>query len=128
MKEDRALFARLLVAAKSRPDISLNETIGTCEFSVVPRALFGADGTLLPASSKSDLMHILEKLPGAVTESTDDGKKVAIVDGMAELHSMDKPPFIRTCLDLSKYFIKKFDEKYGQYDEAHLVFDRYNVK
>ena len=63
LKEDRSLFARMLVVCKSRPDINLKESIGKYEFSVVPRSLFAADGTMLHCSMKSKLMTFLEKLP-----------------------------------------------------------------
>ena len=36
LKEDRGLVARMLIVASSRLEISLEETIGTYEFSVVP--------------------------------------------------------------------------------------------
>ena len=57
LKEDRSLFARLM----SRSDIDIKEAIGLYEFTVVPRALFASDGTMMHCSSKSMLMHILEK-------------------------------------------------------------------
>ena len=63
LKEDRSLFARMLVVCKSRPDINLKESIGKYEFSVVPRFLFAADGTMLHCSMKSKLMTILENSP-----------------------------------------------------------------
>ena len=65
LREDRSLFARLLVACRTRPEIDLKETIGIYEFSVVPRSLFAADETMLRCSRKSALMPILEKLPSA---------------------------------------------------------------
>ena len=46
VKEDRGIFARMLIVANSRPEISLEGTIGTYELSVVPRALFAADGSM----------------------------------------------------------------------------------
>ena len=50
LKEDRSLFARMLVICKSRPEISLKEPIGKHEFPVAPRSLFAADGTMLHCS------------------------------------------------------------------------------
>ena len=61
LKEDRGLFARMLIVANSRPEISLENTIGTYELSVVPRALFASDGSMHHCSEKSQLMTILEK-------------------------------------------------------------------
>ena len=46
LKEDRSLFARLLLACKSRPKIDIKNAIGLNEFSAVPRSLFAADGTM----------------------------------------------------------------------------------
>ena len=137
LKEDRALFARLLVVSKTR-DIDLKKTIGTYEFSVVPRALFAADGSLLPSLSKSDLMSFLESLPKTKAapqvdnnESDDqtgaNSKRVAIVDAMADLQTIDKPECIKTCLELANHFIERHWRKYGDYDEVHLVFDRYDT-
>ena len=37
IQEDRSLFARLMMVAKSRPEIDIKEAIGQHEFSVVPR-------------------------------------------------------------------------------------------
>ena len=61
LQEDRNLFARLMMVAKSRPEIDIKEAIGQHEFSVVPRSLFANDGTMFHCSMKSALMSILEK-------------------------------------------------------------------
>ena len=130
LKEDRALFARLLVVSKTR-DIDLQHNVGLYEFSVVPRALFAPDGSLLHMSSKSELIHILSSLPA--DSNVDDTERlslstleenvlprqenyysadllkrrlnVAIVDGMADLQRMDKPEWVRTCADLACYLL-----------------------
>lgn len=47
LKEDRCLFARLMMVCQSRPEINLQEGIGTYEFSLMPRSLFVADGEML---------------------------------------------------------------------------------
>ena len=58
--EDQSLFVRMLIVAKSRPEIDLKNAIGMYEFSVVPRSLFDASGVLLSAYGKSELIQILE--------------------------------------------------------------------
>jgi len=63
LKDDRSLFARMLIVARSRPEINLQECIGQHEFTSLPRALFTVSGELLPCTDKSSLMAILEKLP-----------------------------------------------------------------
>ena len=47
LKEDRSLFARMCVVAKSCPEIDLKEAIGQYEFNLVPRTMFAADGSML---------------------------------------------------------------------------------
>ena len=93
LKMDRNLFARLAMVCKSRPEIDIHEAVGLYEFTVVPRSLFARDGTMLHCSCKSALMHILEKVGGhsTYTQKITAGFKVAIVDGMAEVQSLDKP-------------------------------------
>ncbi|KXJ12360.1 hypothetical protein AC249_AIPGENE6741 [Exaiptasia diaphana] len=53
LKEDRSLFARMMLACKSRPEINIKDAIGLHEFSVVPRSLFAADGTMFHCTNKS---------------------------------------------------------------------------
>ena len=64
LKDDRSLFVRMLIVARSRPEINLQECIGQHEFtSLHARALFTVSGELLPCTGKSSLMAILEELP-----------------------------------------------------------------
>ena len=63
LEEDRCLFARMMVICNSRPEIDIKEAVGVYKFSVVPRSMFAADGTMLHCSAKSALMTIIEKLP-----------------------------------------------------------------
>ena len=131
LKEDRCLFARLMMVCQSRPEVNLQEAIGTYEFSLIPRSLFAADGEMLHCLTKSTLMTLIEKEAPAVDSShvlSDAGvrKKVVIVDGMAELQSLDKPAVIATCAHLAEHFTEKVLQKYVESDELHLVFDRYD--
>ena len=98
LKEDRNLFACLAMVCKSRPEIDIQEAVGLYEFTVVPRSLFARDGTMLHCSCKSALMHILEKAggPSANTQEITAGFKVAIVDGMAEVHHLTSQSGSRT--------------------------------
>ena len=96
LQEDRNLFARMMVVCKRRPGIDIQEAVGTYEFSVVPRSMFAADGTMLRCSCKSALMNILETLPadlnkGNATNVTQNEQnreqqmRVSVVDAMAEV-------------------------------------------
>ena len=135
LKEDRCLFARMMVICKSRPEIEIKEAVGVYEFSVVPRSMFAADGNMLHCSAKSALMSILEKHPNdrSVEQAEPTNQfananvqiKVAIVDGMAEVKSLEKPDWIKTCSDLADHFAATIVEKYQDADEIHLIFDRF---
>ncbi|CAH3111668.1 unnamed protein product [Porites lobata] len=97
------------MVCKSRPEIDIQEAVGLYEFTVVPRSLFARDGTMLHCSCKSALMHILEKAggPSSNTQEITAGFKVAIVDGMAEVQSLDKPEWIKNCRDLAEHFTNR---------------------
>ena len=139
LKEDRSLFARLLLVAKSRPDINLEEAVGQHELSVVPRSLFAADGQMLHCPAKSILMTILADLPilvgvGHKVQQHDvsldqevGSYRVALIDGMAEVQALTKPDWIRTCSHLADHFSSHILDKYREMDEIHIVFDRYDV-
>ena len=133
LKEDRALFARMMVVCKARPEIDIKEAVGVYEFSVVPRSMFSADGTMLHCSSKSDLMDILEKLPERPAAQDETGEmmvdagmqmKVSIVDGMAELQALDKPDWVKTCCQFADHFTATLFTKYRSSNELRLIFDR----
>ena len=133
LQEDRNLFARLMMVAKSRPEIDIKEAIGQHEFSVVPRSLFANDGTMFHCSMKKALMSILEKTGESVdTSRTDDSvassapstMTVASIDGMAELQSLDKPHWVSSCEKLAKHFNDCLFHKYRVSEQVRLVCDR----
>ena len=142
LKEDRKLFTRMLLVSKSRPNINLEETVGRHELSVVPRSMFAADGVMLRCHMKSSLMVILENLPKSgesepYRDSESDqshlgggkpaGVTVALVDGMAEVQSLEKPDYITNCSQMAEHFTNRILQKYNNADEIHLVFDRYDI-
>ena len=61
LKDDRNMFARMLIIARCRPDIDLKGTVGCYELTALPRSLFTRAGTLLPCNNKSNLMNVIEK-------------------------------------------------------------------
>lgn len=125
----------MMVICKSCPEIDIKEAVGVYEFSVVPRSMFAADGKMLHCSAKSALMGILEKLPNdrSVEQAEPTNQfanadvqiKVSIVDGMAEVQSLEKPDWIKTCSDLADHFTATIFEKYQDADEIRLIFDRF---
>ena len=56
LKEDRCLFARLMMVYQSRPEINLREGIGTYEFSLMPRSLCAANGEMFHCLTKNTLI------------------------------------------------------------------------
>ena len=54
-------------------------------------------------------------------------KCVAINDTRADVQSMDKHSWIKTCKDLSAHSIAFIQRKYDEYDKLHIVFDRYDI-
>ena len=133
LQEDRSLFARMMMVCQTRPEINLQEAIGVHEFTVMPRALFAADGTMLHCSKKSTLMALAEKEAAIATPSNDLAtaslkcNMVDIVDGMAVLQSLDKPTKITTCVELAEHFRVRILQKHSDCDDLHLVFDRYDT-
>lgn len=55
LKQTRSLFARLLIIARTREGLDLQDLIGRYEFSCVPRSSFALDGSLLPCIDKSKI-------------------------------------------------------------------------
>lgn len=124
------------MVCKARPEIDTKEAVGEYEFSIVPRSMFSADGTMLHCSSKSTLMNILVKMDlrrntEGITEEVlpvvtgmAATQKVSIVDAMAEVQTLDKPAWIKICSQLAEHFTIYFFEKYNDCDELRLIFDR----
>ena len=78
-------------------------------------------------------MHILEEAKESDlalnTESSTEPqspkaeRKVDIVDGMAELQSLNKPAWIKQCSDLATHFSARVLDKYSKSDEVRIIFD-----
>ena len=136
LQEDRSLFARLMMVSKRRLEIDIKDAIGKHEFSVVPRSLFASDGTMNLCSRKSTLMSILEKAGKSVENSVAGDSvtplvtstmTVAIIDGMAELQSLEKPHWISNCEQLDQHFNDCLFYKYRDSDEIRLILDRHDL-
>ena len=135
LKEDRGLFARMLIVAHSRQEIDFKGSLLKYELSVVPRTLFSSDRSMHHCPKKSDLMKILKAIPlkeGSNRAASQHHQnlsniKVAIVDGMAEVQAIDKPKSIKTYKDLGDHFAARTKSKFGTYDEVHVIFDDYTV-
>src|SRR6267154_2317372 len=73
IKEDRKLFARVVLLSRSRPDLKLQECIGQYELSIVPRSMLSSDGSKHHMQVKSKLLHHLEAIQNKeLTEDPDE--------------------------------------------------------
>lgn len=52
LKEDRSLFARMMMVCKSRLEIGIETGVGQYECSIVPRSMFASNGTMRHCSSR----------------------------------------------------------------------------
>ena len=73
LKETKDLYGGLMVLARSNRDIDQKQAIGNYELTLTPRALFAANGAMLPCTDKAKLIHLLEKLRAA--EPPDDAQQ-----------------------------------------------------
>ena len=70
-------------------------------------------------------MYILKKMSNAETSDVappdipQPNKCATIIDTMADVQSMDKFSWIKTCKDLSAHFIAFIQKEYNEYDELY---------
>ena len=139
-----------MVLARSSRDIDQKHAIGNYEFTLTPRALFAPDGSILPCTDKSKLIHSLDNF-GKTTEthadaqaaeateqandiadtgtpSTSPSTKIAVVDGMVLVQKMTKKPAtITTVKDLGHHFNDRLMNMTAGSDVIILVFDTYKA-
>ena len=127
---------RLVVISRSKPQLDLNECIGTYEFGVQQRSLFESDGTVLLDYDKAKIRHHLEffvsneqlamHIPAMETStgiaSNNENRnwnltkvqiKVIIIDGMAIVNAIPKSEIIKTCNDFAQVFLDQLSNMDG---------------
>ena len=128
LKEQSSLMTRLLITARKRPEVDLEMIIGAYEFTVVPRSILESDGSLMIDTTKSVVMHEIEKLMKdrdngeGIGENTPE-QRVIIFDGMAILNKIKLGTGIRDCTQLAERFLSILLNEPS--DEVRVVFDRY---
>ena len=134
LKEDRKLLSKIIIVAKARPDLinRMEDIVGNYEMSVIPRANFSPDGTMLLTADKSSLMNLIVQQKPKQVEVAAPGEntEVLIVDAMPEVKSLKKKP---TCTRLSH--IKeafnhriKLKAKGRNHSEIYVAFDEWREK
>ena len=137
LKETKNLYGRLMVLTRSNRDIDQKNAIGNYEFTLTARALFAPDGSMLPCTDKSKLIHNLEKLINkeesheqtetlVANDQDDDNPKIAVVDGMVLVQKMtNKTGTLSTVKDLAQSFNENLTNLTAGFSEVILVFDTY---
>ena len=62
LKETKNLYGHLMALTRSNRNIDQKNAVGNYEFTLSPRVLFAPDGSILPCTDKSKLIHNLEQL------------------------------------------------------------------
>ena len=62
MKKERTLLPWLLIAARKKPELYLEEFIGSDEFSIVSKDLFTSVAALMAYADKSKMLHSMEDM------------------------------------------------------------------
>ena len=107
----KKFMSRLLLAARSRPEIDLSKYFGDYEFLVVPKSLFHDDGKLVPTKNKYVILQELEHLYPKINFTTliKESERVIMFDGMAGVNKIDiqkQKGIIKTCRDFAGVFSK----------------------
>ena len=125
---DRSLFARLLIASRSR-DINLREVL-KYELSAVPYSLAHPDGSLRK-TTKSTLLSTLEEAVQVLPRLLSDSELLTayVLDGMAVVQMM-KTAGARTFGELTNNYYSTITAPLGKCNcnRVDVVFDRYEKR
>ena len=147
LRETKNLYGRLMILTTLNRDTDQKNAVGNYEFMLTPRALFALDGSMLPCTDKSKLIHNLVKLANtdetneqtetpAADEQDDDDRdapvtsstnpKIAVVDGMVLVQKMTiKKRTLGTVKDLAQSLNDRLTSLTAGFSEVILVFDTY---
>lgn len=127
IKDDRNLVHRFMVLARSR-NMDLKSEIGVYEFSVVPKSLFSADGSLLmPTDEIKVLLHV-ESMPKQIESEFDyNEKRIICMNGMDVLQEIKKTKTTRTIKDLAKLYLENVVVRSQDFDEIRLIFQDFKT-
>ena len=107
----------------------MEDLVGNYELSVVPRANFSPDGTMLLTMDKASLMAriIDHPLLQCDTATPADRKQVLIIDAMPEVKALKKKPTTTKLCDIKEQFITRITNKAaeGDYCEIVVLFDEW---
>ena len=132
LKATNSLFVRLLLIAKSSRKLNLEDIVGKHEFASFNATLMTPDGSLLPSTNKSILIHELESMVAESatfqTGTIQHSSTSIIIDGMALVQEMVVyKSQIKTCKDLLDCFVRSVDGKSVGYVDTYILFDNYSI-
>ena len=131
LREDRKLLNKIIIIAKARPDLitKMEDIVGNYEMSVIPRANFSPDGSMVITADKSSLMKlIIEQTPLQVqTPLPGNRPQVLIIDAMPEAKPLKKKATTTKLSHLRDIFIQRINRKIekGNYSEVYIAFDEW---
>ena len=128
LKATNSLFARMLMIAKSSRQIDLQQVVENYEFTAINTCLLNIDGSLIPCTNKSELIHVLEGL-------TDHGENEVlapdyrdtylIIDGMSVVHEIMSSVSLSNCKQLGEAFSRTIESRCKGYEGGRVIFDNY---
>ena len=131
LREDRQLYSQIINIAQKRPEIitGMQHLVSEYEMSIVPRANFNPDGSMLLCLDKASLMKSIQAQPPTIEDisSPEDRTQVMIVDGMVDVNCLKKKNDTKKMLQIKQQFINRIQEKerQGNYSEIRVLFDEY---
>ena len=135
LKATNPLFVRLIFIAISSGKLDLEDIVGKHEFTSSNTILMKPDGSLLPNTNKSILIHELESIV-AENAMSQIGKEWTIqhssisiiIDGMALIQEIVVyKGRIKNYKDLVDCFFRSVDCKSVVYIDAYVVFYNYSI-
>ena len=131
LREDRQLLSKIIIIAQHRPELinKMEDVVGHFEMSVIPRANFAPDGSILLTADKSSLMkQIINQSPlQGEPAQAGDKSQVLIIDAMPEVKCLKKRATTTKLVHLKFDFIHRIKRKAekGNYNEIYVAFDEW---
>lgn len=131
-KEEKLIYSRMMVMARTHPDLCPEKVIGEYELTNIPPSNFNPDGTMILAKSNDSLIDLINgiRLPSNPYQHLDftDDRCVLIVDGLDILESLKSVKSMENVGELADLFIAAASSELdhpNNYSEVRLLFTRF---
>ena len=133
IKQERKLLPKLLVVAKSRPEVDVRDAIGEYEFNNTPPSNLHPDGSMIMLPGKSHVVHLVTDLPLPLNIDTATPEEdnttapilVLIIDAMCVVNMIEKKSEKFNGADFAREFISIIETMSEPYNEARIALDQY---